>query len=312
MAQLHCPVLLKEVIAGLQVRPDGIYLDGTFGRGGHSRAILARLGPEGSLVALDRDEEAIRAGRELTDPRFRLFKSPFSRLLEVCEELKLTGRLDGILLDLGVSSPQLDDPKRGFSFSHDGPLDMRMDRQSGPSAADLVNTLPKDDLARIFRQYGEERFAARVAGAIVAVREHTPFSTTRQLADLLERTIPGPPEHKHKATRCFQALRIAVNSELDELREALKASVRALRSGGRLCVISFHSLEDRMVKNFIREQATGQQAPAGLPLTFAQTEELRLATATLKTQGGAVRASAEEVQNNIRSRSAVLRVAERL
>ncbi|MCR5537298.1 MAG: 16S rRNA (cytosine(1402)-N(4))-methyltransferase RsmH [Succinivibrio sp.] len=312
MAQLHFPVMLQEALDGLNIKPDGIYLDGTFGRGGHSRAILEKLGEQGHLYALDRDAQAIEAGRELEDTRFSLFQLTFSRLGEFCEQQDLVGRLDGILLDIGVSSPQLDDPERGFSFDKDGPLDMRMDRSSGRTAADLVNTLPKSELARIFKEYGEERFASKVAAAIVHDREQTPFSSTLQLAGLMERVIPTSREHKHKATRCFQALRIAVNGELDELQSVLKQSVSVLRSGGRICVITFHSLEDRIVKNYFKQASMGQSTPAGLPLTYAQTERIRLSTATLRLIGGPLKAQPAELSQNVRSRSATLRVAERL
>ncbi len=308
----HVPVLPKEVVAGLNIKEDGIYLDATFGRGGHSRLILEKLGPEGRLYALDRDPEAIKAAAEISDPRFRIEKACFSELLEVCESLGINGRVDGILLDIGVSSPQLDDAARGFSFEHDGPLDMRMDPGAAVSAATLINGASQEELTRIFRDYGEERFAGKVAAAIVRDREKTPFTRTVQLASLMQRVIPGKPGPKHKATRCFQALRIAVNSELDELSRALNAAAEVLAADGRLCVISFHSLEDRIVKNFIRDLSRGRTVPNGVPLTFEETEKMRLATAKLESMSGAVKATAAEIAENVRSRSATLRIARRL
>lgn len=312
MAFSHVPVLLNEVLDNLAIVPDGIYVDATFGRGGHSRKILEKLGPNGRLYALDRDPQAIEAAKEIIDPRFHIAKSPFSKLHAVCEEFGIVGQVNGILMDIGVSSPQLDDAERGFSFDRDGPLDMRMDNSSGPTAADLVNTWDKNELAAIFKEYGEERFASKVAAAIVKDRLREPFTTTSQLASFLERVIPGPSQHKHKATRCFQALRIAVNSELDELKQALDATTEVLSTGGRLCVISFHSLEDRIVKNFIKKNSQGEEVPRGLPLTYEEIEKLRLATATLEPVGGPVKATKEELERNVRSRSATLRVAARL
>ncbi len=312
MAFSHIPVLLTQVLDGLDIAQDGIYVDATFGRGGHSRKILERLGENGRLYALDRDPEAIAAAGEINDPRFKIIKSPFSRILDVCEELGIVGRVNGILMDIGVSSPQLDDASRGFSFDRDGPLDMRMDNSTGQTAADLVNTWDRNELAAIFKEYGDERFAGKVASAIVKDRVKEPFVSTLQLASFLERVIPGPSLHKHKATRCFQALRIAVNSELDELRQALDGAVSVLDENGRLCVITFHSLEDRIVKNFIKKASQGPEIPKGLPMTYEETEKLRLATATMEPVSGPVKASQEELERNVRSRSATLRVATRL
>ncbi|MCR5085495.1 MAG: 16S rRNA (cytosine(1402)-N(4))-methyltransferase RsmH [Succinivibrionaceae bacterium] len=308
----HVPVLLQEAVDGLRVRPDGTYLDGTFGRGGHSREILSRLGPAGRLLAMDRDPEAAAAARGVGDPRLEFCQGPFSGLEEFAARAGALGRLDGILLDLGVSSPQLDDAGRGFSFDHDGPLDMRMDPSSGESAADLVNGLGQDELAAIFRDFGEERFARRVAAAIVRRRAARPFGRTADLADTIAAAIPGREFGRHKATRCFQAIRIAVNHELDELHAALGASVRALGGGGRLCVISFHSLEDRMVKNFIRDSSEGAQIPRGLPLRADEMAGIRGRTAYMERVGGAVRPSEAELGRNPRARSATLRVAQRL
>lgn len=308
----HVPVMPAEVLEGLSVRPDGIYLDATFGRGGHSLKILERLGPEGRLYALDRDPEAVKAAEVVQDHRFVIAHSRFSALRLQCSSWGIAGQVDGVLFDLGVSSPQLDNPARGFSFEHDGPLDMRMDPGSGLCAADLVNTCSAAALAEIFKTYGEERFARAAARAVVSRRQRRPFCRTRELAECLAAAIPGPPGHKHKATRCFQALRIAVNSELEELKKALEDSVEVLADHGRLCVLSFHSLEDRIVKKFINDHARGRTVPRGLPLTFEQIQRMRLATATMEPVGGPIRASDAELATNIRSRSATLRVASRL
>ncbi|WP_295352575.1 16S rRNA (cytosine(1402)-N(4))-methyltransferase RsmH [uncultured Succinivibrio sp.] len=312
MAFSHIPVLLNEVLDGLDIKPDGIYVDATFGRGGHSRKILERLGPSGRLYGLDRDLTAVEAAKEIKDERFCITHSAFSNILEVCERLGIAGKVDGILMDIGVSSPQIDDPSRGFSFEKDGPLDMRMDQSAKLDAKTIVNTYSKQDLAYIFKVYGEENFASKVAAAIVRDREKKPFETTLELSEFIKRVIGGKPTPKHKATRCFQALRIAVNGELDELKKALDSSLEVLADNGRLCVISFHSLEDRIVKTFIKDKSQGQKVPNGLPLTFEETEKMRLATAKVEPVGGAIKASAEEIESNVRSRSATLRVCRRL
>ncbi|SFS41642.1 16S rRNA (cytosine1402-N4)-methyltransferase [Succinivibrio dextrinosolvens] len=312
MAFSHIPVLLNEVLDGLDIKPDGIYVDATFGRGGHSRKILERLGPSGRLYGLDRDLTAVEAAKEIKDERFCITHSAFSNILEVCERLGIAGKVDGILMDIGVSSPQIDDPSRGFSFDKDGPLDMRMDQSAKLDAKTIVNTYSKQDLAYIFKVYGEENFASKVAAAIVRDREKKPFETTLELSEFIKRVIGGKPTPKHKATRCFQALRIAVNGELDELKKALDSSLEVLADNGRLCVISFHSLEDRIVKTFIKDKSQGQKVPNGLPLTFEETEKMRLATAKVEPVGGAIKATAEEIESNVRSRSATLRVCRRL
>ena len=312
MAFSHIPVLLNEVLDGLDIKPDGIYVDATFGRGGHSRKILERLGPSGRLYGLDRDLTAVEAAKEIKDERFCITHSDFSNILEVCERLGIAGKVDGILMDIGVSSPQIDDPSRGFSFEKDGPLDMRRDQSAKLAAKTIVNTYSKQDLAYIFKVYGEENFASKVAAAIVRDREKKPFETTLELSEFIKRVIGGKPTPKHKATRCFQALRIAVNGELDELKKALDSSLEVLADNGRLCVISFHSLEDRIVKTFIKDKSQGQKVPNGLPLTFEETEKMRLATAKVEPVGGAIKASAEEIESNVRSRSATLRVCRRL
>lgn len=310
----HIPVLLHECIEGLNIKADGVYIDGTFGRGGHSRQILASLGANGRLIGLDRDLSAIEVGKELEkeDPRFTIVHTPFSRLIEVCQELDLVGKVDGILLDIGVSSPQLDDGSRGFSFDKDGPLDMRMDQSAPKSAQSVIASYDVKQLAYIFKVYGEERFANQVARAIVRRRENEPFTSTKDLANVIAGAIPGKPTPKHKATRCFQALRIEVNSELEELKTALQGAVEVLAPQGRLCVISFHSLEDRIVKTFFKESSQGQKVPSVVPLTSEELDRIRLQTATLDLIGGAIKATDAEIEANVRSRSATLRVAQRL
>ena len=312
MAFSHIPVLLNEVLEGLNIKSNGIYVDATFGRGGHSKKILERLDENGRLYGLDRDLAAVEAAKAIEDSRFTIVHSAFSNLKEVCTNLGILGKVDGILMDIGVSSPQIDDPSRGFSFEKDGPLDMRMDQSSSLTAKTIVNTYSKQDLAYIFKVYGEENFAAKVATAIVRHREIKPFETTLELSEFIKRVIGGKPTPKHKATRCFQALRIAVNAELDELKQALEGSLDVLATDGRLCVISFHSFEDRIVKNFIKDQSQGQKVPSGLPITYEEAEKLRLSTAKVEPVGGAIKATPDEIAQNVRSRSATLRVCKRL
>ena len=304
----HTPVLLDEVLAGLSVRPDGRYCDATFGRGGHTAAILGALGPAGRLVAIDRDPEAIRAGRQrfAAEARLTLVQGSFGSLEERVRAAGIEGELDGVLLDLGVSSPQLDEAARGFSFMQDGPLDMRMDNESGQSAAQWLAKAGEREIADVIRGLGEERFARRIARAIVAARAETPITRTAALAALVAEAVPTREPGKHPATRTFQAIRIHVNGELDALESALPQAVRLLAPGGRLCVISFHSLEDRIVKRFIRREEQGDPVYAGLPNVPVH------ARARLQRVGGAVMAGEAEVRANPRARSAVLRVAERL
>ncbi len=309
----HAAVLVPEVLAALNIRAGGAYLDATFGRGGHAGAILEKLNAEGLLLCLDRDPRAIAEARARfgADPRVHIFHATFSHLASCVGNVRPGLALDGILLDLGVSSPQLDDPARGFSFLNDGPLDMRMSEGEGASAADVVNHASEAELVRIFRDYGEERFAPRIARAIVADRVAEPFTRTAQLAGLIERVVHAARrgadrEKKHPATRVFQALRIHVNRELEELERALEAARTHLAPGGRLAVISFHSLEDRMVKQFMRRHATVDPVFAGLPFVPAAAEP------TLRLIGKSVEASAQEIARNPRARSARLRVAERL
>ncbi len=304
----HRPVLLEEVVQALHLRADGIYVDGTFGRGGHAQAILERLGPEGRLLAFDRDPQAVQAAEQrfFDDARFSMVRGPFSMMGQTITARGWRGKIDGILLDLGVSSPQFDDPRRGFSFRHDGPLDMRMDPGSTPSAAEWLNHAGEQEIAAIIREYGEERFAKRIAKVICRERAVQPIETTLQLARIVAQAVPTREPGKDPATRTFQALRMHVNRELDELRAVLPQTIEALAPGGRLAVISFHSLEDRIVKHFLRDQARGDDFPRDLPVRRAQLNP------RLRLIGKAVHASAAEVQANPRARSAVLRVAERL
>lgn len=305
---VHQSVLLQESIEALAIQPDGIYLDATFGRGGHSRAILARLSAAGRLLAFDRDPMAIKAAEALRDdPRFRIFHCPFSEMQHQVEALGLRGAIDGVLMDLGVSSPQLDDAERGFSFMRDGPLDMRMDTSRGQSAAQWLAEADAEDIARVLRDYGEERFAWRIAQAIVTSRTAQPLTRTLQLARLIDAAVPFKDKHKHPATRSFQAIRIHINGELDEVSAALQQALSILRPGGRLAVISFHSLEDRLVKRFMREQSKGKPVPAGLPVP---EEELQ-ASKAMCLVGKAIKPSAAELAVNNRARSSVLRVAEK-
>ncbi|KAB7656872.1 16S rRNA (cytosine(1402)-N(4))-methyltransferase RsmH [Plesiomonas shigelloides] len=304
----HITVLLHEAVGGLAIRPDGIYIDGTFGRGGHSRLILSQLGPQGRLIAIDRDPQAIAEAATIDDPRFQIVHGPFSNVQQYVEELGLTGKIDGFLLDLGVSSPQLDDAERGFSFMRDGPLDMRMDPSSGFSAAEWLQKAEVEDIAWVLKTFGEERFAKRIARAIVERNQSEPMTRTRELAELVAAASPVKEKHKHPATRTFQAIRIYINSELEEIERALDASLTILAPGGRLSVISFHSLEDRIVKRFIRRQSKGPEIPDGLPLTEAQLAGGK----KMLTIGKAIKPSEEEIEQNARSRSSVLRVAERM
>ncbi len=304
----HITVLLHEAVAGLDIKPDGVYVDGTFGRGGHSRLILQHLGPNGRLIAIDRDPQAIAEAAKIQDPRFEIVHGPFSGIASYLDERGLLGKVDGFLLDLGVSSPQLDDAERGFSFMKDGPLDMRMDPTSGQSAAQWLAKADVDDIAWVLKTFGEERFAKKIARAIVHDRVTEPYVRTRQLAEMIARVNPSKEKGKHAATRSFQAIRIYINSELDEIETALNGALEVLAPHGRLSVISFHSLEDRLVKHFIRKHEKGPEVPYGIPLTEAQLAGGR----KLKSVGKALKPSDFEVSENSRSRSSVLRVAERL
>ena len=306
MASAHVPVLAQEAVTALAIKPEGVYVDATFGRGGHSRLILDRLGPNGRLIALDRDPDAVRAGASLRDARLTLVHSAFSRLGAVLDDLGVA-RVDGILLDIGVSSPQLDDATRGFSFRFDAPLDMRMDPGSGMSAADWLATAAEGEISDVIRTYGEERFAKSIARALVTAREKETIRSTGQLANLIAAAVKRREPGQHPATRSFQAIRIYLNRELEELSAVLPQCVDRLRPGGRLAVICFHSLEDRIVKRFMRDEAMGEQAPRRLPIPAAMLKPGRL-----KLVGRAQHAGASEVAANLRARSAVLRVAERV
>jgi len=304
----HTPVLLDEVLAGLAMKAEGRYCDATFGRGGHAAAILGLLGPAGRLCAIDRDPEAIAAGRErfAAEPRLTLVRGSFGQLEERVRAAGWEGGLQGVLLDLGVSSPQLDEATRGFSFMQDGPLDMRMDNESGLNAAQWLARAGEREIADVIFKLGEEKFSRRIARAIVATRAATPIVTTRQLADVVAGAVPTREPGKHPATRTFQAIRIHVNRELDEAAAALPQAVNLLAPGGRLCVISFHSLEDRLVKRFMRREAQGDPIFAELPQVPPH------ARPRLRLIGGAVMPGAAEIARNPRARSAVLRVAERI
>ena len=301
---MHRPVLLREALDALALRPEGVYVDGTFGRGGHSRAILERLGPQGRLVALDRDPQAAGVAREIPDPRFTFVRKNFGALsaaLDACG-VRLA---QGMLFDLGASSPQFDDPSRGFSFRADGPLDMRMDPTEGTSAADWLAAASEKEIAEVIRGYGEERFAKQIAKAIVAARGREPLARTRQLADLVAKAVRTREPGQDPATRTFQALRIHVNRELEEVSLMLPHALERLAPGGRLAVISFHSLEDRIVKRFMRDAAQ-PALPRELPLTASEMPQ-----APAKLIGRAIRPAADEIAANPRARSATLRVAER-
>lgn len=306
--ELHAPVLLDEVMEHLEVREGGVYIDCTFGRGGHSRAILARLGDAGRLLAIDRDPEAAQAAAALgtRDGRVLAEHGRFSGLGDMVQSRGWGGRIDGVLFDLGVSSPQLDDSARGFSFSSDGPLDMRMDPRSGPSAAEWLSRAGRDEIASVLYTYGEERHARRVARAIVAAQEIATIATTQRLAEVVAAATPRSAERRHPATRAFLALRLKINQELEELAAALPQALEVLGGRGRLLVIAFHSLEDRIVKRFLRDEARPSRPPRQFPIPAREPP------ARLRLIAGPIRPPAAEVARNPRCRSAVLRVAERL
>ncbi len=301
----HQTVLLSEAVDGLNVRADGTYVDCTYGRGGHSRLILQRLGAAGRLIALDRDPDAVEAGRQMRDERFTMLHGAFGELRDVLERAGVT-RADGVLLDLGVSSPQLDTAERGFSFRHDAPLDMRMDTSRGMTAAEWLATAGANEIREVIRNYGEERFAKQIAAAIVAARAREPVRTTRELAALVAAAVPTREPRQDPATRTFQALRIHINQELEELSLALPQCVELLAPRGRLVVISFHSLEDRIVKRYMRSESQADRLPARLPVRARELPQPKL-----RIVGRAVRPGAAEVEANPRARSAVMRVAER-
>lgn len=303
----HVPVLLEEALQALQVKEDGVYVDATYGRGGHAQEILKRLGDRGRLLVFDRDPQACEdARRKLgADARVQIIQGPFSMLVRTIDGLGLAGIVNGVLFDLGVSSPQLDDARRGFSFRTEGPLDMRMDPDAGESASDWLQRAEEGEIARVIREYGEERFAQRIARAIVRERSIEPITTTSRLADIVARAVPTRERKKDPATRTFQAIRIHINRELEEIGEVLPQVLRLLASGGRLAVISFHSLEDRIVKRFMRTESKGEELPPELPVRQDHFHP------RLRIIGKAIRAGEAEARRNPRSRSAVLRIAER-
>jgi 16S rRNA (cytosine1402-N4)-methyltransferase len=308
----HAPVLLEECIEGLAIQSDGLYIDGTFGRGGHSAAVLGRLSESGRLLALDRDAEAVGSANALAlaqDRRFRIAHARFGELGELVSEAGWVGRVSGILLDLGVSSPQLDDGGRGFSFMRDGPLDMRMDQSQGMTAEEWLAVVSEAELCRVLKEYGEERYARRIARAIVDRRSRGALVSTAQLAAVIAASMPRREKGQHPATRSFQAIRIQINQELADIQAALEQAVDLLAAGGRLVVIAFHSLEDRIVKRFLRDESRGGTA-GDSPLGWPNTAEWQ--APRLRRVGRAIRAGAGEIGANLRARSAVLRIAERL
>ncbi|MXP51143.1 16S rRNA (cytosine(1402)-N(4))-methyltransferase RsmH [Pantoea sp. SoEX] len=305
----HNAVMLSEAVNNLNIKKNGIYIDGTFGRGGHSRFILSKLGNNGQLIAIDRDPQAIVEGMNIKDSRFTIMKKKFSELEEYIFKLDLLGKISGILLDLGVSSPQLDDFNRGFSFRNDGPLDMRMDPNSNISAKDWLLNANAKEIAFVLEKYGEERYAKRIAHEIVKRNNKLPITRTKELAEIIACAIPVKDKFKHPATRSFQAIRIWINEELEELKTILVSSIKLLSIKGRLCIISFHSLEDRIVKRFIRDFSKPAPVPYGLPITEKQIMEFN----NIKLRSlGKLFPSHLELKNNYRSRSAILRIAEKI
>jgi len=304
----HISVLPVEAVEALNIMHNGFYIDATFGRGGHAGQILERLGDEGRLLAFDCDDQAIAHAEALfgDDSRFSIVKSNYSEMATAVTERKLAGRVDGVLFDLGVSSPQLDQAERGFSFDKSGPLDMRMDQSSGQPVSEWLPTVSVEQLAEIFREYGDERYAKRIARRVVEAVQEKPITDTVELAEIIKAAHPRWEKHKHPATRCFQALRIFINKELDHLKVALESCIDLLRPGGRIVVISFHSLEDRIVKRFFRGPVKNTGLPRGLPVADDNTPWV------LKRIGGSVRPSDDEVKSNPRSRSSIMRVAERV
>ncbi|QBG36775.1 16S rRNA (cytosine(1402)-N(4))-methyltransferase RsmH [Litorilituus sediminis] len=305
----HISVLLSEAVDGLDVKADGCYIDCTFGRGGHSTVILSRLSEQGRLFAIDRDPTAIAAAKKFADDaRFHIDHQGFAHLQSIADKHNISGKVDGILLDLGVSSPQLDEAERGFSFMKDGPLDMRMDTSRGQTAAEWLAQADVEDISWVLKTFGEEKHAWRIANAIVDTREETPLLRTSQLAELIKKTAPQREIKKHPATRSFQAIRMYINSELEQIEKALAASLDVLAEQGRLVVISFHSLEDRLVKQFMKKHSQAKKVPRGLPIS---DEELNKGK-KLQLIGKKQKPSKAEVEENVRSRSSVLRVAQRL
>ncbi len=305
----HISVLLNEAVDGLAIEAEGCFIDCTFGRGGHSTLILSKLNDNGRLIAIDRDPTAIAAAEKFKDdPRFLIEHQGFAALADIVEKHQLTGKVDGILLDLGVSSPQLDEAERGFSFMKDGPLDMRMDTSKGQTAAQWLAVADVEDITWVLRTFGEEKHAWRIANAIVDSREESPLTRTSQLAKLIKNTAPQREIKKHPATRSFQAIRMYINSELEQIEKVLAASLEVLKPGGRLVVISFHSLEDRLVKQFMKKHSQAKKVPRGLPISESELNKGK----KLALVGKKLKPSKTEVEQNVRSRSSVLRIAERL
>jgi 16S rRNA (cytosine1402-N4)-methyltransferase len=304
----HQTVLLEEAVDALITDPDGFYVDGTFGRGGHSRLILERLSAKGRLLVVDKDPQAIVAAQELAanDNRVSVGQGSFADLKRYLAEIQFEGQVQGVLLDLGVSSPQLDDPQRGFSFMHDGPLDMRMNPLVGQSAAQWLRNAAEEEIANVMYEFGEERFSRRMARAIVAFRKEQEITSTLQLAEIIKQANPAWEKHKHPATRAFQGIRIFINNELGDLERALLVMLEILAVGGRMVVISFHSLEDRIVKQFIQKQVRGDDYPARVPVTQDQLKP------RLRNIGKALKSGSVERDDNVRSRSAIMRVAEKI
>lgn len=305
---MHVPVMLADVMSVFLTARDGVYIDATFGRGGYAQAILDYLSPNGRLIGIDKDWEAVSAAKERfkDEPRFQIVQGSFARITDIAAEQGVFGRVSGVVMDLGVSSPQLDDATRGFSFMQDGPLDMRMDNRSGLCAADIIAQYSEEELVRIFREYGEERYAKRIAKAIIAARAQRPILRTGELAELVKEAHPKWEKHKHPATRVFQALRIEVNQELSDVEKVLPGALDVLQEGGRLAVVSFHSLEDRLVKHFFQREIQGPYIPKHIPLMEKDLKR------TMRWVVKAQKPKAEEIEQNPRARSAVLRVGERI
>ena len=306
----HQPVLFEEVLLAMQVKPDGVYVDGTFGRGGHAAAILAQLGEHGRLIVMDKDPQAIAAAREkhADDQRVTIIHDDYAQMKNYIAEQGFSCQVDGVLLDLGVSSPQLDDATRGFSFQHNGPLDMRMNTEQGETAQQWIMSASEKEIADVLWRFGEERFSRRIARKIVEYRQQSVISDTDTLVSLIKECVPQGKEKKHPATRSFQAIRMRINHELENVEQVLGDIFDVLKIGGRLLVISFHSLEDRLVKRFFKQQSTPAPIPRGLPI---KDSELPVSI-RLRTVGKAIKAGVDELAKNPRSRSAVLRIAERI
>lgn len=300
--------MLNEAVAALKIKDSGIYIDGTYGRGGHSTKILTELGETGQLWVIDKDPEAIQAAKTVqkSDGRLGIYQGSFADITELAEQQNLKGKIDGVLLDLGVSSPQIDDPERGFSFMQDGPLDMRMNPEVGESAADWINRADQDEISQVLKKYGEEKFGKRIAHAIVERRQQQKITSTAELVEIIDQALPVKDKHKHPATRAFQGIRIFINRELDDLQDCLNEVLDVLAVGGRLVVISFHSLEDRMVKRFMRDASRGDNYPAGLAIPESELNK------RMKIISKAQKSGDDELANNPRARSAVLRVAEKI